>query len=96
MQNELEAAGAEVQILGVNAVGHESSNPEMTAERDCPWLQDVPEVDAWGSWGVGYRDVWILDREDRLLTIYNVTVHDLNDPANYEELKGLFMDAALR
>ncbi len=96
IQNELDAAGADVQILGVNETGLESGNPDMTAGRDLPWLQDVEGVDVWGTWNVGYRDVWILDRENRLLTVYNVTEHDLNDPLNYEELKGLFLEAAMR
>lgn len=96
LQDELDEAGAAVQILGVNASGLEDGNAGMTEGRDLPWLQDVAEVDVWGTWGVGYRDVWILDRENQLLAVYNVTEHNLEDPLNYEELKALFLDAAQR
>ncbi len=96
MQDELDTAGAAVQLLGVNASGLEAGNALVTDARDTPWLQDVADVDVWGSWGVGYRDVWILDRENQLLAIYNLTEHDLNDVAEYEQLKALLLDAAQR
>jgi hypothetical protein len=85
-----------VQLLGVNETGEEGGNASVTLGRDTPWLQDVPGVDVWGTWGVGYRDVWILDRENRLLAIYNLTENDLNEQPNYEELKALLLDAAQR
>jgi hypothetical protein len=85
-----------VQLVGVNESGLESGNEAMTSGRDLPWLQDVPEVDVWSTWAVGYRDVWILDGENRLLTVYNLTEHDLREPANYEELRALLIDAAAR
>jgi hypothetical protein len=97
MQNELEAEGVvNVQILGVNASGLESGNAVAVEGRDLPWLQDVAEVDMWGTWVVGYRDVWILDRDNRLLTIYNLTEHDLEQPESFAELKALFIEAAQR
>ena len=97
LQDELEADGVtDVQLLGINGVGLEAGNPLATEGRDIPWLQDVAGVDMWTTWDVGYRDVWILDRENRLLTIYNLTEHDLNQPANFEELRLLLLDAAQR
>lgn len=80
----------------MNGVGLEVGNTVATEGRDLPWLQDVAGVDMWTTWGVGYRDVWILDGENRLLTVYNLTEHDLNQPANFEELKLLLLDAAQR
>jgi hypothetical protein len=96
MQDELDADGAPVQLLGVNGIGLEAGNAEVTAERDAPWLQDVAAADVWGTWGVGYRDVWILDRENRLIDVYNLTENDLNDPLKYEELKALLLEASQR
>lgn len=61
-----------------------------------PWLQDTPEVDAWGLWRVTWRDVVILDRENRPVAVYNLTVHDLADPGSYAELKALLLTAAGR
>lgn len=85
-----------MKLLGVNESGLESGNDVTTAGRDLPWLQDVAEVDVWSTWSVGYRDVWILDRQNELLAIYNLSEHDLREPANYEELKALLLDAAAR
>lgn len=85
-----------MRLVGINESGLESGNDTATAGRDLPWLQDVVEVDVWSTWGVGYRDVWILDRQNQLLAVYNLTEHDLREPASYEELKTLLLDAAAR
>lgn len=85
-----------VSLVGVNESGLESGNAAVTTGRDLPWLQDVPEVDLWTTWDVGYRDVWILDGENRLLTVYNLSDNDLREPEHYEELKALLVEAAGR
>jgi hypothetical protein len=94
MQDELTQAGFDVTILGVNAIGLEAGNPGVTAGRDLAWLQDVPEESVWESWGVTYRDVIILDANNVVVGIYNVTQHNLADAANYAELRGAFEAAA--
>ncbi len=83
-----------IQILGINAAGLESGNPSITAGRALPWLQDTPEANVWAAWQVTFRDVVILDTENRPVAAYNLTVHDLADPASYAELKQLLTDAA--
>lgn len=87
---------APVWILGVNAAGHEAGNGAITAGRRLPWLQDVPQQDAWGRWGVAVRDVRIVDGAGELAAVYNLTAHDLGDPANRAELTRLLADAAYR
>ena len=94
MQNELDAAGLNVDILGVNDVGLEDGNGFITMGRDLPWLQAVPEEDVWETWGIGYRDVVILDENNVVLAIYNLTEHNLGDATNYAELYALFESAA--
>lgn len=94
MQDELTQAGFDVTILGVNAIALESGNASITAGRDLPWLQDVPAESVWESWGVTYRDVIILDADNVVVGIYNVTQHNLSDAANYAELRGAFEAAA--
>jgi hypothetical protein len=90
----------EIQILGMNAIGHESGNVTFTEGRSIPWLQDVDanadgESDNWlTSWPFEYRDVVIVDAANRVVTTYNVTVHNLKETANYEELRSLIIDAA--
>jgi len=96
MQAELagEQHALEVHLLGVNHTGLEAGNAEICAGRDIPWLQDVPAVDAWGAWGVTLRDVVILDEQNRVVGTYNLSVHSLEDPANYAELKAMLVAAA--
>ncbi len=65
----------------------------MVAGRALPWLQDVPEVDAWGLWQATWRDVRVLDAKNVVRDVYNLTEHDLNDPAAYAELKALLLRA---
>lgn len=91
---EVQSPTVPVACLGVNAVGYESGNATVTAGRSIPWLQDLPDQGAWARWGVAFCDVVILDRENRAHAVYNLTTHDLSDPANRAELKALLLEAA--
>ncbi|MBI5866308.1 MAG: hypothetical protein HZB38_17695 [Planctomycetes bacterium] len=66
----------------------------MTAGRTLPWLQTTSENDVWQLWGVDYRDVVVLDSQNRRVTAYNLTTYDLSDAANYAELKRILLEAA--
>ena len=96
MQKELDAMGLPVTvgILGVNGSGKESGNAAACEGRDIPWLQETPDEPVWGPWQVAYRDVVVLDADNLPHAVYNLTTHDLWDPANYEELKALLVAAA--
>ena len=96
VQRELDAMDLDVpvQILGVNDIGFESANDQMTDGRDLPWLQATVDQDVWELWGVTYRDVWVLDAENVPVGVFNVTSNSLGDPTNYETLKQMFLDAA--
>ena len=83
MQAEL----PDVAILGVNETGYESANEAFCTDRDLPWLQDTPDSDMWGAWGVVYRDIFILDAEGVLLEVYNLSLHDL--AVDYDDLKAI-------
>lgn len=83
-----------MQILGVNAAGLEAGNAAVIVNKDLPWLQDTSAVSAWTLWGVEWRDVVILDAANRKVGVYNLTVHDLADPNNYLDLKGMLQAAA--
>jgi hypothetical protein len=80
----------------VNASGLEAGNELITADVDLPWLQDEAAVDAWTAWGVTWRDVIILDRQNVVFAVENLTVHSLADPAHREELKALLRAAGQR
>ncbi len=98
MQRELDvlALPVAVRIFGINAAGHEAGNAAITRGRALPWLQDIEEQDAWGRWGVRWRDVRVVDASNELVLVYNLTSHDLGDPANHAHLKWILEDVARR
>ena len=63
-------------------------------DRDIPWLQDTAAQDTWGLWGVAYRDVVILDGDNEVYSVFNLTTNSLSVPANYDALKALLVQAA--
>jgi hypothetical protein len=96
MQAEIDAenAGVEIRILGVNGIGQESGNASVSAGRTLPWLQDTAAENVWSTWAVAYRDVIVLDTENKPIAVYNLTTHGLGTPANYQELKTILLSAA--
>lgn len=91
MQDEITAEGwaQDVRILGVNGTGLEGSNPAAIVGKDLPWLQDTASAGVWTLWNVEWRDVVILDGANRKVGVYNLTTHDLANPAYYLELKSM-------
>ena len=83
-----------MRLFAVNAVGLEGALDVMAAGGDIPLLQDILTVDVWHTWAVTYRDVVLLDGENKKVGVYNLTSHDLGNAANYAELKALLLDAA--
>ncbi len=95
MQAEFDADPTlDIQILGVNDVAYSSGNSTITANRNLPWLQNTAGEDVWNLWGVTYRDVWVVDENNVVVGIYNVTGNNLGVTANYNALKNLFLGAA--
>jgi hypothetical protein len=96
MQAELrvERPDLAIELHGVNAIGHDSGNGEACTGRVIPWLQDDATRRVWDTWAVTYRDVIILDEANHVVTIYNLTSHDLRLTANYDELKALLIATA--
>lgn len=103
MQTELDGIypGLDIQILGINEINQEVGNPVITEDRDLPWLQDIDSdgndsSDVWYDlWDITFRDVWILDGENRPVGVYNVTVNNLAVVENYETLRAMISEAAL-
>lgn len=98
MQDELNTYYPEldIQILGVNGVGREDGNDWISSGRDIPWLQDVDTggSDVWSDWDIAYRDVAIVDRDNAMVTTFNLTTYDLGNPANYNALAAIFVEVA--
>jgi hypothetical protein len=89
----------DVQIHGINAAGYESGNATFTADADIPWLQDVDSdsnsvSDVWDEWNISYRDVIILDEENKVAGVFNLTTYDLSNPNNYNALGLMFVSEA--
>jgi hypothetical protein len=91
---DAQATARPIRILGVNEIGLESGNPGITGGRVLPWLQPTAGQDVWGSWQVQYRDVYIVGPGNEHLGTFNLTVHDLADPANYAALRDQLLEAA--
>ncbi len=102
MQAELEAAHPtlDIQIVGINEIGHDSANALMTDGRSVPWLQDIDAnsnqvSDVWTEqWDVVYRDVVIVDPENTELGAFNVTTYNLAEADNYASLRDILVDVA--
>lgn len=90
----------DITIGGINDVGLDAGNEAIMAGRSLTWLQDVDlssngKGDTWDTWGAEWRDVVVLDGTNTKVRVYNLTTYGLGTPANYEELKGILVDAAM-
>ncbi|MBI2927068.1 MAG: hypothetical protein HYY24_15340 [Verrucomicrobia bacterium] len=96
IQAELRTANPDfnIELLGVNWDPQPSFNAQMTSGRTLPWLQDTLAVPVKTSWGATYRDVRILDAQNRLQGVFNLTDNDLASEANRTTLKQLLLAAA--
>jgi len=71
----------------VNRAGYEAGNAAICNGRTIPWLQETADDHVWEAWMVTYRDVVILDENNMVVDVYNLTEHDLTDPADRDALK---------
>lgn len=96
MQQELteDSLNVAIQILGVNQIGHESGNASICNGRTIPWLQETSASPVWTPWEVTWRDVVILDQENEVAGVFNLTQHNLADSANYATLRTLLTNLA--
>ena len=85
----------------MNPVGFELGNDSVSEGRDIPWLQDT-DADGDGetdnfltSWPFVYRDVVIVDQDNIAVDSFNLTLHSLEEPDSYAELKQMLIDVAV-
>ena len=87
-------------ILAINEEGLESGNSQISQDKNLPWLQDVDQdangiSDLWyDSWNITFRDVVVLDENNSVVDIYNVTPNDLADPTNYNTFRLMLVETA--
>ena len=95
LQADLDAAGINAKILGVNGIGYEAGNASATTGRTSPWLQPTdPATDPWVTWAVNYRDVVILDEQNYPVAVYNLTQYNLGISTNYDTLRAMIVGYA--
>ena len=74
-------------MFAINQIGAETGTTSFDATHALPMVNDNPTENIWQKWESQWRDFYILNRNNELLEIYNLTEHNLNDPNNYQELK---------
>jgi hypothetical protein len=94
MAAELAEMGVELQLASINKIDAESGISSLTADMNLPVVQDTDELGVWAEWDVVWRDVVLVDADNRYVATYNLTEHNLSDADNYETLKGMFVDLA--
>lgn len=96
MQREIDAAAPRrrVHIAGVADLASEGRTANITMMRSIAMLQDTATMNVSVAWRTTLRDVVVLDAENRRIHVYNLTEHNLADPANYAALKTMLLDAA--
>jgi hypothetical protein len=57
-------------------------------------VEDTSSDAIWSQWNAVWRDVIILDGDNQIVDVYNLTSFDLSNPTNYDTLRQLFIDAA--
>jgi hypothetical protein len=89
MQQELLADRPDLQIslLAVNEAGHESGNYLIPDISSLPMVQDDSTALVWSNWAAVWRDVIVLDQENRPVLTYNLTTYNLATPENYDFFK---------
>lgn len=101
MQEELDRHNPSLQafIAAINELGRESGN--SLVDQPLSLLQDVDanfdtQSDIWGLWNAEWRDVNVLDRENNVTFVVNLTTSNLAVPDNYNALKQAFISAGIR
>lgn len=96
MQNELISEYPElpIRILSINQIGAENGINSFNENHALPMVNDSTTDEIWIQWESQWRDFYILNKQNELLEVYNLTQHNLNDPINYQELKQKLILAA--
>ena len=89
-----EHLGVQVRICGVNDQSQSAYNGNLPSFVVLPWLQDTSQDNVWTAWKVTWRDVFVLDAQNRKIAVYNLTQHDLHTSANFDSLAHLLRNAA--
>ncbi|MCG3135389.1 MAG: hypothetical protein HMLKMBBP_03040 [Planctomycetes bacterium] len=81
-----------VRLFAVNPATFEGGNAFVTGA--IPLLQEAGAAGPWKTWRPTYRDVVVLDRQNRKLAVFNLTEHDLRQQTEYDALRAILAAAA--
>jgi hypothetical protein len=59
MKKDLEQGGHSINVVAINVIGGETSQPGLTTRTTFDLLQDVPDVGAWNLMGGGKDDIFV-------------------------------------
>ena len=96
MQDEISSEYPElpIKILSINQIGAENGVESFNESHALPMVNDNANDEIWVQWESQWRDFYILNKQNELLEVYNLTQNNLNDPLNYQELKQKLIEAA--
>ena len=96
MQTELEQnhPQLDIKLFGINMIGTGAGTASFTTSHTLPMVQDDYTLEIWSDWGAQWRDVYVLNENNELVLIYNLTQYSLADINNYNTLKQHLIDAA--
>ena len=96
MHAELESTypNLDIEIFAINMPGAGSGTQSFTSDIYLPMVQDDNATGIWSDWGAAWRDVYILDQNNELVEIFNLTQNGLNNSSNYDSLMQIFIDTA--
>lgn len=79
MQAELssEYPNLNISILAINKIGAEAGIPQASQVGNLPIVNDDSSSYTWNDWNGTWRDVHILNRQNQLITVYNLTSNNL-------------------
>jgi hypothetical protein len=99
MRVELERAGQPVALVGINMIGAEANQVDLTARCNFPLLQDLALVGAWDRMGGSKDDFLVYDRQGRLfayLPNLGGATTNLSLPEGYANVKRAVLAALAR
>ena len=96
MQDELttEYPSLPITLLSINMIGSSSGVASFSSDMDLPMVQDTDSDLIWDAWGGEWRDIRILDGENKTYATVNLTTYSLGNSGNYDSLKALLVGAA--
>ena len=95
MQSDLDNnhPNLDIDIFGINMTGTSAGAVYFPSSLSLPMVQDSSSLGIWNDWDAQWRDVYILNENNELVLVYNLTTNSLSDSNNYNDLMQHFIDA---